>query len=534
MAMSETNTSALHDNPEKAYIQTTGFEHRKKFAQFFTPSTVATFMSHWLLGSSNLKTVLDPAFGLGIFARTLHNITGDCHITGYDIDPHIIQQAYRFFGQDGDITIHEKDYLFCDWENKYDGIICNPPYFKFHDYDNKKAVETLQQQLGITVNRFTNQYALFLLKAIHQLNPNGRAAFIVPSEFLNADYGKWVKKHLLQQQSLRYVVIVDFEENVFDDALTTACILLFANDAYSSGTEFVTIKNPDELYRLQQRITSYPYVDRSKVIPFQQIDAGIKWRAYYQPQNAARFKHLVPFSKYGRVVRGIATGANDFFTFSLSKARQWNIDRQFLLPCINKSADVPGSFFTAPDFEQLARKNKTVFLLQATHTTNAAVDVYLQKGLTEAVDKRFLPSVRNPWYAMENRPPSPIWVSVFNRNGLRFVRNEAMASNLTTFHCIYLAPAAAGKADLLFAYLLTDMAAQLFNDNRREYGNGLQKFEPNDINNANMVDLDLINGQDLQAILDLYKAFRQTALDKKPDASLLAQMNGIFHNLFSL
>ena len=51
--------------------------------------------------------------------------------------------------------------------------------------------------------------------------------------------------------------------------------------------------------------------------------------------------------------------------------------------------------------------------------------------------RKFLTKSRKPWYALEKRPPAPIWVSVFNRNGVKFIRNEANISNLTTFHCVY-------------------------------------------------------------------------------------------------
>ena len=137
---------------------------------------------------------------------------------------------------------------------------------------------------------------------------------------------------------------------------------------------------------------------------------------------------------------------------------------------------------------------------------------YILQGEAEEINKSFLTASRNPWYALEKRPPSPIWVSVFNRNGLRFIRNEANISNLTTFHCIYLNLFSEPKVDLLFAYLLTDISKEIFNDNRREYGNGLHKFEPNDINKALMVDLDKISKTDEERILNLYCEYRKSEL----------------------
>ncbi|MGE4295156.1 MAG: SAM-dependent DNA methyltransferase, partial [Campylobacterales bacterium] len=365
----------------------------------------------------------------------------------------------------------------------------------------------------------------------YQLNKNGRSAYIIPSEFLNSDYGKLVKSYLIKNKLLRYIIVFDFDENVFDDALTTASILLFANDNEKSEVEFINIKTLDELSYLENKIQSYPKCKAEKAISFSKLNPEIKWRAYYQKQNATRFKNLVSFSNYGKVVRGIATGANEYFTFNQSKARQYRIEEKYLLPCITKSVDVNGSFFTKEKFDELKQQDKNIFLFNATEP-NEALSEYILKGEAEGVNKKFLTASRSPWYALEKRPPSPIWVSVFNRNGLRFIRNEANISNLTTFHCIYLNLFSESKVDLLFAYLLTGISREIFNDNRREYGNGLHKFEPNDINNALMLDLDKISKVDEENILNLYVEYRKSELSNNANMDLLEEMNRIFMSLF--
>lgn len=520
------------NEPEKEYSQFVSLEHRKKFAQFFTPFPIAQFMAKWIAGNKKLQTVLDPAFGLGVFARAIRQTNKECSIKGFDIDENILRQAANIFDNEENTSIQLKDYMFNDWENRYDGIICNPPYFKFHDYENKTTLKEIEEKLGLKLNGFTNLYTLFLLKSAYQLNADGRAAYIIPSEFMNSDYGKLVKTYLIKNKLLRYIIIFDFEENVFDDALTTASILLFANDNEKSEVEFINIKTLDELFALQNKFSSYPKIKSENAIAFSALKPEIKWRAYYQKQNATQFKNLVPFSNFGKVVRGIATGANDYFTFNLSKAKQFHIADKYLLPCITKSVDVDGAFFTKQDFENLKEQDKFVYLLNATEPNETSVKKYLEKGKAEEVHKKYLTASRNPWHTMENRKPSPIWVSVFNRSGLRFIRNEANISNLTTFHCIYLNMFSAPKADLLFAYLLTDISKDIFNDNRREYGNGLQKFEPNDINKALMVDLDRISKKDEEEILNFYHEYRKTALEKKPKESLISDINSKFVNIF--
>lgn len=300
------------NKPEKEYAQLVSLEHRKKFAQFFTPFPIAQFMAKWIIGNKTLETVLDPAFGLGVFARAIRQTDKECSIKGFDIDENILRQAAKIFEDEDNTSVLLKDYMFNDWENHYDGIICNPPYFKFHDYDNIAMLREIEEKLGLKLNGFTNLYTLFLLKSAYQLNIGGRAAYIIPSEFLNSDYGKLVKSYLIQNKLLRYIIIFDFEKNIFDDALTTASILLFANDEEKSEVEFISIKTLDELFVLEKKISDYPKTKSENAIAFSQLKPDIKWRAYYQEQNASRYKNLVPFYNFGKVVRGIATGAFNF------------------------------------------------------------------------------------------------------------------------------------------------------------------------------------------------------------------------------
>lgn len=498
---------------EKIYSEKTSITHRKKFAQFFTPQPIADLMSDWLLGNKSLKTVLEPAFGLGIFSRTLLTKQDNLKIKGFDIDEIILEEAKTFFKTQKSVSLHLEDYMYNDWENKYDGIICNPPYLKFHDYDNKKTLQEVEDNLKFKFNGFTNLYTLFLLKSIFQLKKEGRAAYIIPSEFLNSDYGKLVKEYLLKTKTLRHLFVIDFKENVFDDAMTTASILLLANDKNSSEIKITTIDSKLDLQLIENYIKSYPKQKGEFTFKLNDVDPNIKWRKYYQLQNSINYQNLVPFSYYAKVVRGIATGSNDYFTFKKSKAKKFAIPKENLLPCICKAKDVKDHFFTLADFKNLEENNELTYLFNAQNYENKAVSNYIKIGEEEKIHEKFLTKSRNPWYSLENRPPAPIWVSVFNRNGVKFIRNEANISNLTTFHCVY--PTRSNlfskvNVDLLFAYLLTDVAKEIFSDNRREYGNGLKKFEPNDLNKSKMLDLSTLTESQVEKILDLYSKFKKT------------------------
>ena len=104
---------------------------------------------------------------------------------------------------------------------------------------------------------------------------------------------------------------------------------MFVNDKEKSEVEFINIKTLDELFALQTKFYSYPNFKSENAIAFSELNPEIKWRAYYQEQNATRFKNLVHFSNFGKVVRGIATGANKYFTFNQSNAKQFNIQEKY-------------------------------------------------------------------------------------------------------------------------------------------------------------------------------------------------------------
>lgn len=505
---------------EKEYAGVVGLEHRKRFAQFFTPEVIADFMARWVLDGRKKADVLEPAFGLGAFSRSLFKQNPKVRVVGYEADATIYNYAAENVAQAGsNVLLYNEDYLRASWEDKYDGIICNPPYLKFHDYDNASLVPLVNEQLGIRLNGFTNLYTLFLLKSISQLRDGGRMAYIVPSEFLNSDYGVEVKRALLRSGVLRHVVVVDFTQCAFDDALTTACILLCHKDGSLSEVRFSHVS---DVGQLQASLADY------SAWAADQLKPETKWKQYYEGARSADYRHLVPFSTFAKVSRGIATGANDYFTFRESKKELYGIPERCLMRCVCHSTDVHGLFFTDDDFQRLSHSDKAVYLFNGcADVEDEHVREYISLGEETGADKRYLTASRKPWYAIENRKPSPIWVSVFNRKGLRFVRNIAGVSNLTTFHCVY--DAGVVDIDVLFGYLVTNVAKEIFMDNSRQYGNGLVKFEPNDLNKGKAVDLRLLTEEEAQ----LVSAASQRLQCQGIEDEIILLLNSFFREKFT-
>ena len=486
---------------ESEYIRITATEHRKRYAQFFTPEAIADFMAEWVYHDGKGKVILEPAYGLGVFTRSLLRIDSTINVNAYDIDEHILEISKYNLSTQGisQVVLHHCDYLTTSWEKKYDSIICNPPYLKFHDYDNNRLVSIVNEKLHSNLSKFTNLYTLFLMKSLSQLKQGGRCAYIIPSEFLNSDYGVEVKRYLLSLGIRLHFIIVDFEENVFDGAITTACIVLCENTQNDGSIRFSQI---DTISKLQWALDNY------QVRQTIELEPKIKWKNYYGKSNSRKFKYLIDFSTYAKVSRGIATGANKYYTFNKDKAEKYSIPKEALLKCVCHCTDIDKTIFTEEDFKRLENDNRSLYLFNGVGNEGfPSVNDYINIGEKEGVKERFLCHNRSPWYSLEKRAPAPIWVSVFNRDRLKFVRNEAMISNLTTFHCLYLNSMFV-DLDVLFAYLLTNMAYQIFLDNSRQYGNGLVKFEPNDLNKAKVVDLGMLTEKETSDIKNLYHKYK--------------------------
>ncbi|HVW98648.1 MAG TPA: Eco57I restriction-modification methylase domain-containing protein [Mucilaginibacter sp.] len=493
---------------ERLYALKTDIGHRKKYAQFFTPVKIAYFLSNYILKANrDVNRILEPAFGLGVFSRVLRNqFAYKGEISGFELDDLIIS-----FGKDivneYDVCLNNADYLNV-WNLSFDCVICNPPYLKFHDYDNLPYIGKINQVLKTKLNGYTNIYALFILKSLSELSHNGRAGYIVPSEFFNADYGVAVKQKLLESKMLKYVVNFHFDNNAFTDVLTTATLLLFENSSNDDIVTFFNISGDNELKNLDKIINdesqNLHHVE-SFSYHYAHLDPRIKWRNYYQATRKYSSNKLVNFKNYCKAMRGIATGANDYFSFSRSKAARYNIKNENLLNCVCKSSDINKIFFTKNDFDDLVTSDKKVFLVDLRIQQDKDVENYIRLGKELAVHEKFLTKKRKPWYSIENRKPADIWVGVFNRGRLKFIKNDSKALNLTTFHGIYIHNIYDDIREIIFAYFLTDLSKEVFLANRREYGNGLSKYEPNDFNNSDIFDFKTLTESQIKDLNEIIK-----------------------------
>src|SRR6266704_2213360 len=112
-----------------------------------------------------------------------------------------------------------------------------------------------EERFGTSLDRLTNLYGLFLLKIWEDLSPGGRAAVIVPAEFLNANFGEEIKERLLKVIRPAAVAVFAPSLNVFADALTTSALVFLDKNRPVEAQLFARrIESVEEAERLVDKL----------------------------------------------------------------------------------------------------------------------------------------------------------------------------------------------------------------------------------------------------------------------------------------
>jgi len=496
------------------YISNTSISYRKDYGQFFTPFYVARLMASWIT-RGHPKTILDPAFGLGIFYEAVMDVVSDKNFkfVGYEIDRRILDYV-NFKDKTNNLEIHNEDFLESP-VRYYDAIICNPPYMRFQKFLKRHNIlPIIEKQIGKKILGYSNIASIFLLKALHELKPNGRLAFIMPFEFFNAGYGKEIKRSLLEKHLLKQIIIFSNEKDVFPDAITTVSILLCKYDSKNDPIKLTFISEKTDMDNINYIGDYFQATIHQNELPIDQ-----KWTTII---NSYLFKgEKIPdgfcqLSYYGKVMRGIATGANEFFAINKTRVKELGLPNKNLTKCITKSQQIKKIIFTEMDFDELVKLDKPVFCFNGKDLNNKATLNYIRYGEKKGYNNRYLTRNRFPWFKIEHRKPSPILFGVFNRGRLKVVRNYSSAINFTCYHSFYPNMFGLNIINKLFVYFISDIGQKIILLNKRTYGDKLDKFEPRDLNEARCPSLEhfnLITDDEANHIIELAKYDERRAIE---------------------
>jgi len=217
--------------PEDSYSSAVPLGHRRRHAQFFTPVKIANLMAEWAV-TDRSRTLLDPAVGMGVLVRAAQIRKPNLQITAFEKDPVILRAYLATQPKLHNLEVVLGDFLALDIGSEFDAVLMNPPYLRHHDLSYDFDIfSKFSREYGIEISKLSNAYLLFTMKAVMSLNPGGRASIIIPTEWMNANFGSAMKTFLVKRKYLKEIIYFSSCSEIFDDALTTACVLLIEKAA---------------------------------------------------------------------------------------------------------------------------------------------------------------------------------------------------------------------------------------------------------------------------------------------------------------
>ena len=474
-------------------------ENVRSSGQVSTPDEIADVMASWVMRPLP-RRVLDPAAGFGHLLHACSRLSSSFGAVGIESDQDVFRTALETAPKGTKLVL--SDYLRND-PGLFEGIIANPPYVKSQRMALSEAEwQYFDELFGIKLGRQTNLYALFLLKIWEDLAPGGRAAVIIPAEFMNANFGVAIKERL-QAMKPRGLAVFAPDVNLFENTLTTSAILFLEK----RPATFLTFRG--KCVRSVLDLTNFVSSLEMKLgVQTDEMDLGSiapseKWLNRLFTTTESRSNEMPSGSKIGdffKCSRGIATGANDYFCLRTSEIRKHRLSLKDFDRCVTKANDLSGWVVNDEDFSVAVQEDKRCYLLNP-KALGSAMESYLSSEVASGVSQRHLPSKRPVWYLPE-RPKAPsILVPVFSRGQPRFILNSASLRSLTCFHGLYAKPGFEHLVPFVWTYLNSSEGLKSFCGVNRFYGNGLNKLEPKDVEQMGCPNFRAINAGGSQQYL---------------------------------
>lgn len=450
--------------------------------QFWTPSWVANAMVAYI--SDNTELVFDPATGRGAFYEALLKLNKTkISFFGTDIDKEVL--ADEIYNQTNCI-VEERDFIKNPPQKKFKAIVANPPYIRHHRIDEETKFFLKQLSLritGLSIDGRAGYHIYFLIQALNLLEKDGKLAFIMPSDTCEGKFANNLWKWISEKFRVESIIIFDKKATPFPNIDTNAIVFLIknskpiktlywvkANQAYSTDLlNFISSNFKEKQFETIEVIN-------------RQIKEGIATGFSRPEQKHKGFEFYL--NDFANVMRGIATGSNEFFFLTAQQVKELGIPKDFLKRAVGRTKDVPENILTVKDVDELEKRNRPTYLLSINVYDKLPKTIadYLKVGEEIGLPCRPLIQQRNPWYKMEKRKVPPLLFAYLGRRNTRFIKNEAGVLPLTGFLCVY--PICDDKefVEKLWQALNHPDTLENLKLVGKSYGSGAIKVEPGNLN----------------------------------------------------
>ena len=467
---------------------------RNRWGQFATPPALALDIARYARKHCRKRAIrfLEPAAGTGAFFSAFRQTFPEKTISaaiGVERDPDLACAARALWGEQGlDVTTADFTRLEPP-EEPYDLILTNPPYVRHHHLtpDDKSFLQRrTARRCGLKPSGLAGLYVYFLLLSHDWLAERGLAIWLIPSEFMDVNYGEAARDYLTHQVTLLHIHRFCPDDVQFTDALVSSAIVVLRKAPPPTGHKV--------RFSLGGSLND-PALEQDVCIG--ELKSAQRWTQFPRRSKKRANVPTVSLGEFFAIKRGLATGANDFFILERSKAKELGISPRFLKPILPSprylrqctiESDHDGYPLLAPQLVMIDCEIPEAQLKDS----HPGLWAYLQQGKARGIHEGYLASRRSPWYSQENRPPAPYLCTYMGRsaNGrkpFRFIWNKSRAVAANVYLMLYpkraLAERLAADAALYQRVFeaLEVVPAETFMKESRGYGGGLFKLEPSEL-----------------------------------------------------
>ncbi len=454
--------------------------------QFWTPDWVADAMVAYAL-ETGAESLFDPGVGAGAFLRAGRRLRGESlKLLGREIDPAALIAARESGLNDNDLDgVELRDFVLIPPTDELPAIVANPPYVRHHRLTEaaKLSLHTFARELiGQSIDGRAGLHVFFLLRCLKLLAPGGRLGFIVSADICEGVYARTLWKWISDRFCLDAVVTFAPEASPFPGVDTNALLFLIRRAPPQAEFPWVRVLRAggDSLTRWVNSGRSVGTFGVDLEVTVRTSAEGYATGLSREPITRPSTRHTL--GDFARVMRGIATGDNDYFFMTEERAAELGIPSRFFVPAIGRMRDVQNEPFTREDLNRLEKEGRPTRLLslgaEPREMLPAAVERYLAKGEAEGLPESILIATRNPWWRMERRDPPAFFFAYLGRRSVRFIRNETSAVPLTCLLCIYPHSTDPSQVERLWKVLSDPRTISNLRLVGKSYGDGALKVEP--------------------------------------------------------
>ena len=239
------------DRIGKLYTDTVTTTFKKSNGQFFTPISIAHFMSKQINSVKESISILDPGCGTAILScATIEHLVLQSKVkyiklVAYETDKNlmpVLRKVLEYvveWGRHHNVSIdcHScyEDFILSNYSilypdticyddehlQKFDLIISNPPYFKLSKED--KRVKVAQ----CIIDGQPNIYSIFMAISALLLTEQGQMIYIIPRSFTSGRYFRLFRNILFNHVQLDFIHLFNTRKNTFlkDNVLQETLIM---------------------------------------------------------------------------------------------------------------------------------------------------------------------------------------------------------------------------------------------------------------------------------------------------------------------